>query len=198
MVLHCWCEPMTIQSVSFSSSCSSSVPHWNYDVFLSFRGEDTRKGFTGHLYHALCQNGVKTFEDGKELRRGEEISHGLLEAIEQSKISVIVFSKNYATSTWCLDELVKILECQKSLGQMVLPIFYDVDPSEVRKLEGSFGEALTMHEEKFNDNMETVGRWKGALQEVASLSGWHLSNRYALQFIYLFFLFSLFDFFSWN
>ncbi|KAB1200185.1 TMV resistance protein N [Morella rubra] len=66
---------------------------------------------------------------------------------------------------------------------MVLPIFYDVDPSEVRKLEGSFGEALTMHEEKFNDNMETVRRWKGALQEVASLSGWHLSNRHEPEFI---------------
>ncbi|PKI39177.1 hypothetical protein CRG98_040433 [Punica granatum] len=38
------------------TSCSSSVsgqPGYEYDVFLSFRGEDTRKGFTDGLYTAL-------------------------------------------------------------------------------------------------------------------------------------------------
>jgi hypothetical protein len=63
-----------------------------------------------------------------ELPRGEEISTELIEAIESSRISIIVFSQNYASSTWCLNELVKILECKKN-GQTVLPVFYKVDPS---------------------------------------------------------------------
>ena len=71
--------------------------------------------FTSHLNGLLKLKGIHTFIDD-ELPRGEEISTELLEAI-----SIIVFFENYASSTWCLDELVKILECKKS-GQMVLPV----------------------------------------------------------------------------
>ncbi|KAF5475040.1 hypothetical protein F2P56_006887 [Juglans regia] len=168
---------MAIPNVS-----SSSSPKWNHDVFLSFRGEDTRNTFTGHLYNALVIKGIKTFRDDVDLQKGDEISPVLLEAIEQSKISIIVFSKNYATSTWCLDELVKILECRKSIGQMVGPIFYDVDPSDVRK---QFGEVMDMHEKKFKDDMQRVSRWKVALKRAADLSGWHLNNEYAFSFCYI-------------
>ena len=157
-----------------SSSCFTH--RCRYDVFLSFRGEDTRNGFTSHLNGILCHNGINTFIDD-ELRRGEEISTELLEAIESSRISIIVFSKSYASSTWCLDELVKILEC-KSHGQIVLPVFYKVDPSEVRSQKGKFGEALAKHEEKFKDNMKKVQRWREALNEAGNLSGWHYQNEY--------------------
>ena len=99
-------------------SSSSSTRRWKYDVFLSFRGEDTRAGFTTYLYKALEQKGINTFMDDK-LPRGEEISTELLKTIEESMVLVIVFSKNYAESKWCLDELVKIIECREN-DQMVL------------------------------------------------------------------------------
>ncbi|CAL9004937.1 unnamed protein product [Prunus brigantina] len=109
---------MTTQPVSSSPSSSSSP----YDVFLSFRGEDTRTNFTDHLQEALVRKGIRTFIDG-ELVRGEEISPALVKAIEESRISVIVFSENYSSSRWCLDELVKILQCKQSKQQIVLPFF---------------------------------------------------------------------------
>ncbi|KAG6642023.1 hypothetical protein CIPAW_09G114700 [Carya illinoinensis] len=170
---------MAIPNVSSSSSPSSSHP-WIYDVFLSFRGEDTRNTFTGHLYNALIIKGINTFRDDVDLQKGDEISPALLEAIEQSKISIIVFSKDYCTSTWCLDELVKILECRKSIGQMVQPIFYNVDPSDVRK---QFVKDLDMHENKVKDDIQRVLRWKVALKEAANLSGWHLDNGHESHFI---------------
>ena len=80
---------------------------------LKFRSEDTRYGFTDHLYQALYDKDFNTFIDDN-LQRGEEISVELLKAIELSMISIIIFSKNYAYSTWCLDELVRILECRKN------------------------------------------------------------------------------------
>ena len=137
---------------------SSFTPQFTYDVFLNFRGEDTRYNFTSYLYQALCDKGFKTFIDN-DLQRGEEISTKLLIAIELSMTSIIVFSENYASSSWCLDELVKILECRKN-GQLVLPIFYKVDPSEIRKQKGKFGVALTQHEENSKDNMERVHKWR--------------------------------------
>ena len=147
-----------------------------YDVFLSFRGKDTRNGFTSTLNGFLSLKGINTFMDN-ELQRGEKISTKLFEAIESSKISIIVFSKNYATSPWCLDELVKILECKKK-GQKVFPVFYMVDPSEVRNQKGKFGKALAKHEESFKYDMNKVQRWRAALNEAGNLSGWHFKNEY--------------------
>nr|KYP31827.1 TMV resistance protein N [Cajanus cajan] len=149
---------------------------WKYDVFLSFRGHDTRMSFTSHLYHALCQKGVNTFIDYKDLKRGEKISASLFGAIEVSRISVVILSKTYASSTYCLDELLKILECKDSKGQLVLPIFYHMNPSQVREQKGSFEEALAQHEDKFRDDVDKVKRWKEALCEVATLSGWHIGD----------------------
>ena len=124
---------------------------------------------------ALRHKGINTFMDD-ELRRGEDISTALLQAIEESKISIVVLSENYASSKWCLDELVKILDCKESKQQLVRPVFFKVDPSDIRNHRGSFGEALAYLEYKFKDNMEKVQKWKAALTEAANLSGWTLSE----------------------
>ncbi|XP_028114128.1 TMV resistance protein N-like [Camellia sinensis] len=165
-------------SSCFVSSSSSTQSRWTYDVFLSFRGDDTRKNFTDHLYEALVQAGIRTFRDDDELPRGREISSELLKSIEGSRISMVVFSKNYASSRWCLDELVKIIECKKTLGQLLLPIFYDVDPSDIRHQTGHFGEAFGRHQKRFADEMEKVKVKvrRDALFDAANLSGWDLQN----------------------
>ncbi|KAF3943766.1 hypothetical protein CMV_029705 [Castanea mollissima] len=163
---------MALVTCEGASSVSFTHQPKKFDVFLSFRGEDTRLGFIGHLYNALCQQGINTFIDDN-LQRGEEISVGLLKVIESSRISIIVFSENYASSKWCMDELAKIVECKKK-DQLVLPVFYNIDPSEVRNQEGKFGEALSKHEEKLKDYK--VQSWREALFEAANISGWHYKH----------------------
>ncbi|KAL6180246.1 hypothetical protein ACLB2K_046912 [Fragaria x ananassa] len=74
-----------------------------------------------------------------ELCKGQEISQSFLTAIEGSRIAVVVFSQNYASSKWCLEELVKILECKESRHQLVLPIFYKVEPAEDVRMVGIWG-----------------------------------------------------------
>lgn len=145
-----------------------------YDVFLNFRGEDTRFNFTDHLNQALKQKGISTFMDDK-LPRGKEISSELLTAIESSKTSLVLLSENYASSRWCLDELVHILECKKKYGQSVIPVFYKVDPSEVRKQTGKYGLALAEYE---RDNIGKVQKWREALTEVSNLSGFAYKDGY--------------------
>ncbi|KAJ0087380.1 hypothetical protein Patl1_07332 [Pistacia atlantica] len=172
---------MSIPRVSSNGSSSSSG--WKYEVFLSFRGEDTRKGFTGHLYTALTCKGINVFRDDKELEIGKPLSLELLDAIEKSRISIVVLSKNYASSSWCLDELIKIVECKSRLGQMVIPVFYDVDPAVEREQRGNFEEALTKQEEAFRDNIEKVETWRKALIEVINLPGWELKDRYESELI---------------
>ncbi|KAF8011814.1 hypothetical protein BT93_I0068 [Corymbia citriodora subsp. variegata] len=107
------------------------------------------------------------------MRKGEQIQPALMEAIEESQIAIIVFSKDYASSSWCLEEVVKIMECKAQKGLIVLPVFYKVRPTEVRKREGTYGRAIAKHESKFRKDSHKVKRWKKALFDASNLSGWH-------------------------
>ena len=159
------------------ASSSTSTPH-SYDVFISFRGEDTRKNFTDHLYTTLVAYGVHTFRDDEELEKGGDIASDLLRAIEESKIFIIIFSTNYANSRWCLNELVKIFECTTQKQSTILPIFYHVNPSDVRKQSGSYGDAFVDHEKDADEKkMEVIQKWRTALNQVASLCGLHVDEQ---------------------
>ena len=159
-------------------SSSSPTHEWKYDVFISFRGEDTRATFTDHLYNCLVERGISTFTDDEKLELGTPIGPELLKAVEQSRFAVVILSRNYASSRWCLTELAEIVACKKRTGLVVLPVFYDVDPSDVRKQKGIYAEAFKEHEERFKDsNKEVVHMWKAALTEVANLPGWYLGDR---------------------
>ncbi|CAI8607979.1 unnamed protein product [Vicia faba] len=155
---------------------STSYSNKKHDVFLSFRGEDTRIGFTSHLYDALNHKSIKTYIDYL-LKRGEDVWPTLSEAIEDSHVSIVVFSENYASSKWCLEELVKILECRKVRGQVVIPVFYKTDPSHIRNQTGSYEKAFAKHERDLginesDDSKRKVLSWKAALTEAANISGW--------------------------
>ncbi|XP_042512354.1 disease resistance protein RUN1-like isoform X2 [Macadamia integrifolia] len=171
-----------------SSASSSSSPHqWEYDVFLSFYGEDTRTNFTDHLFNWLDRDGIHTFRDEEEIEKGEDISSELMAAIEVSRIAIIVFSQNYASSTWCLNELVKILDCKKKNQiEKVMPVFYKVDPSDVRHQRNTYEQAFKRHEKRFKKEKAKVETWRVALTEAANLSGWHqinVANRHEAELI---------------
>ncbi|CAL2276540.1 unnamed protein product [Prunus armeniaca] len=165
----------TQRASAFLPSADQSARQWNYDVFLSFRGVDTRNSFVSHLYHELQHRVIKTFKDDPKLERGTTISSELLNAIQESRLAIVILSPNYASSSWCLDELTNILQCMKSKGT-VLPVFYNVDPSDVRKQSGSFAGAFTEHEKRFREDKEKVKCWRAALTEVANLSGLDSKN----------------------
>ncbi|KAJ0900153.1 putative TIR domain, P-loop containing nucleoside triphosphate hydrolase [Helianthus annuus] len=161
-------EEEDVQSRSMASSSSSSSHSLKYEVFLSFRGEDTRKNFVDHLYGDLVQQGIQTYKDDETLPRGERIGPALLKAIQESRIALVVFSENYADSSWCLDELEHIMECMDTRGQIVMPVFYHVDPSDVRKQKGKYGKAFRKHN---RENKHKVESWRKALEMAGNLSG---------------------------
>ncbi|XP_017225293.2 disease resistance protein RPV1 [Daucus carota subsp. sativus] len=86
---------------------------------------------------------------------------------------VVVISENYARSSWCLDELVEILSSKRKRNQVV-PVFYYVNPSDLRHHKGSFGVALEKHKKRHSANR--IEKWKLALAEIADLSGYHLED----------------------
>ncbi|KAL7590999.1 hypothetical protein Lser_V15G33203 [Lactuca serriola] len=166
-------------SSSSSIMASPSANTCSFDVFLSFRGEDVRHSFADHLYEALKRAGFLTFRDEEEIKKGEPLKPEIVSAIKGSKASIVVLSKNYATSTWCLDELLLILEERRHSSHFVLPIFYHVDPSDVRKQNKTFDIKVITSSQWTDKNVKL---WKAALTEVASLSG-EVSEAHETEFL---------------
>ncbi|XP_048133303.1 disease resistance protein L6-like [Rhodamnia argentea] len=166
-----------------------------YQVFLSFRGPDTRRGFTNVLYHALKDAGIHVFIDDEELRPGEVISGNLLRGINDSKLYIPIFSPNYASSHWCLRELAKMVEnTSKSKDgnkKVILPIFYDVKPNDVKLKTELYKNAISKLEQQMEDqkkgwffapgkkkfSTEEVETWRLALRGVDGTKGWE-SEKY--------------------
>ena len=167
-------------SSSTSSSLSPSTVHlpssshiWTHDVFPSFRGEDVRRDFFSHIQREFERKGITPFIDN-EIKRGESIGPELIRAIRGSKIAIILLSRNYASSKWCLDELVEIMKCRREFGQIVIAVFYKVDPSDIRKQTGDFGKVF--RKTCAGKTNEEIRRWRVALAEVAAIAGYHSSN----------------------
>ncbi|XP_023635160.1 disease resistance-like protein DSC2 isoform X2 [Capsella rubella] len=148
-----------------SSSASRTS---DYDVFLSFRGEDTRHSIVSHLYAALASRGIVTFKDDKRLELGDHISEELHRAIEGSNFVVVVLSENYPSSRWCLMELQMIMKHQVEGRIGVFPVFYRVDPSAVRHQQGSFDLEGYERDPQMADK---VPKWRESLKMIADLSG---------------------------
>ncbi|KAK9058304.1 hypothetical protein SSX86_023145 [Deinandra increscens subsp. villosa] len=177
---------MVILTEISEESSSSSLSTYEYDVFLSFRGADTRYNFTDHLLKALREATIDTFFDDAEIQIGDFLKPELENAIKSSRASIIVLSKDYASSTWCLDELALIMEQRKTSKHIVFPIFYHVKPSDVRKQQNSFVDAMVKHigrmeaesnVEKRSQLAQKIGKWKKALTEVADMKGEEANGR---------------------
>ena len=145
----------------------------------------------------MKQKSISTFRDDKKLKQGTSIASELLKAIEESRFAIVILSRDYASSKWCLIELTKIVECMEKTRLVVLPVFHYVDPSDVRNHKGTFGEAFAKHEESFKDDIENVQTWKAALTKVANLAGWDLTDKYEFlwnnaKYCQLFFFFRIY------
>ncbi|CAI9269442.1 unnamed protein product [Lactuca saligna] len=171
---------------------SSSTHGYRYDIFLSFRGLDTRHSFTDYLYEALIEANITAFLDDEEIETGEDLKPELENAIKASRASIIVLSKNYASSTWCLDELVLILEQRMTSNHIVIPIFYHVEPTHVRKQQSSYGDAMAKHKQKMDEETDAnkrsqwaqkMERWHRILTQVSHLKGKNVNGRLEKEFI---------------
>ncbi|PKI33654.1 hypothetical protein CRG98_045955, partial [Punica granatum] len=58
-------------------------------------------------------------------------------------------------------------------GHEVIPIFYNVEPSEVRNQSGKFGEVFNRSSAKDQPENEA---WRVALRKAGTISSWHVGN----------------------
>ncbi|KAL5761915.1 hypothetical protein ACOSP7_018179 [Xanthoceras sorbifolium] len=164
--------------VDATASISSRL---RWDVFLSFIGEVTSHTITQSLFKSLDEQGIRVFrgDEDEDVSRGDEMAPSLIDAIYDSAASIIILSPKYGSSRRCLEELAKICE----LNRLILPVFSQVDPSNVRRQEGPFKEDFKKHEERFGE--QVVLNWRKAMAKVGGISGWVFDNSNEQQFVQL-------------
>ncbi|WZY78158.1 hypothetical protein YC2023_024542 [Brassica napus] len=161
------------------------------EVFINFRGEELRENFVSHLYKALRQSGINAFIDSDMVLGDKLIT--LFKTIEESKIALAILSSKYTASQWCLEELVKIMECSTNgegcKNLVVIPIFYKVSTSIVDKLEGEFGVNLLneWRRQPGGARDSRIVKWNAALQDMLSRAALiYDGSMYVITFILLF------------
>ncbi|XP_018727530.2 toll/interleukin-1 receptor-like protein [Eucalyptus grandis] len=174
-----WIERLPMFPILMSNDYAKSVHRCllekkrresKWQVFLAFRGPDTRFGFAAYLYISLVTAGIRVFNDNDPYLIGKDVAHEIRNAIDHCEISIPIISENYASSPWCLNELAQMVESKRIKGQEILPIFYKVSTSHVRNLSHFFGECMLRHKKLVDTN--TYERWEQALREVGSSKGW--------------------------
>ncbi|XP_056166352.1 disease resistance protein L6-like [Syzygium oleosum] len=101
-----------------------SPPEAEFEVFLNFRGVDTRHNFADCLYHSMDVAGIRVFRDDDEIRKGETIGGELECAIKSSSICIPIFSRNYVSN-----------------------------PDDVKLKTELYHDALQKHEQKFDSDV---------------------------------------------
>ena len=152
-----------LQTPSHSASISA---YTGWDVFLSFCNDDTGLTLTEHLHYALCILHILTFKNDTQLVGEAVLSGTVLQAIQESSNYIVVLSENYASSSFCLDELVEILHSSRTMEKLIIPVYYNITASSVRRQTGSYKKAFEKHRIRYKGDMEKVNRWRLSLAEV--------------------------------
>ncbi|KAK3031406.1 hypothetical protein RJ639_037404 [Escallonia herrerae] len=144
---------------------------FKYDVLLSYESEDNRENFIELLDGELRSSKFIPFKAENNGVDGEEdgTSELMDAAISRSRSSIIVFSRNYAYSPRCLDQLLKMFEYSTETKRLVIvPVFYQVSKDQIKMQAERLAALLPgMYKKQFE--WEKVERWKEAIKGVAQL-----------------------------
>ena len=140
-----------------------------YDVFINHRGPDVKRTLASLIYHRLESHGLRVFLDKHELQGGDSLIPAIKSAISSASVQIAIFSKTYAQSAWCLNELLWMLDSHPS---KMIPIFYDIQPSDLRYVDkGAYAEAFQEHRDKGRVSTQQIDSWISALVKISGVSG---------------------------
>ncbi|KAG0622465.1 hypothetical protein M758_3G099400 [Ceratodon purpureus] len=155
-----------------SEAGTSASATEDFDVFLNHRGPDVKATFVAHLEDALRCAGFRPFLDARSLMKGNPALKSIDQALDMAKVHVAVVSKRYAESKYCLNELVAMMRT----GKPVIPVFYDVEPMDLRWVEnGPFAEAFEKHKTRGRTEKK-MQEWRESLKALAELTGFRLAD----------------------
>ncbi|KAI5077404.1 hypothetical protein GOP47_0007228 [Adiantum capillus-veneris] len=156
---------------------ASRGTEYEFDVFWSHSGE--QKDFVIELDSRLCylrgswKAGFNNFLDTKHnsLPAGQNFPPNIDNAIEKSRIAVVIISKSFLRRWWPMQELSAFQETRA----IILPVFYGVKPSELasHNSDTRVAEWRQLHPHLTD---KTAIRWITALDDIRSKSGYEIAS----------------------
>jgi len=148
-----------------------------YDVLINFTGEDIlQRKFVSHLDYALSTVGFTTFLHHQNAVKPTHIQEP---SLNRCRVAIVIFTRTYSQSAWCLHQLQQIIKWQETYCRHVLPVYYEIEPSDVRLQKGDFGKAFKATAQQTFSGQEldqAMSRWSHALTKAANFFGWDESN----------------------
>ncbi|XP_059075657.1 disease resistance protein Roq1 isoform X2 [Cryptomeria japonica] len=151
----------------------SSLTAKQFDVFINHRGPDSKTTLAQQLYDSLQEAGIRAYLDAPETELGDPISSAIRNAISSAAVHIAILSPQYAESPWCLAELALMFQTKAR----IIPLFYDVQPSDFRYIKNGVAEAFSKHEEKGRYPTHDIQQWKECLQNVSSIKGYEFRQQ---------------------
>ncbi|KAH9289126.1 hypothetical protein KI387_033243, partial [Taxus chinensis] len=162
-------KPDAFDGIAPSASTSAAMKRPPYHVFINHHGKDAKDALATPIHRALDSTGLRVFLDRVELERGDFFPAVLEKAIAGASLHIAIFSENYAQSPWCLAELA----CMLQTGTTIIPIFYKVEPADLRHAvhgNGVYVHAFAEYERK-GRYLEKLEKWKMALHKASFYTG---------------------------
>ncbi|KAH7445435.1 hypothetical protein KP509_01G008800 [Ceratopteris richardii] len=155
-------------------------------VFICHRGCDTKQNVASVLQGMLHSKGITCFVDYR-MDEGTEVNSAIQDAIESSLVHLVILSKKFNTSTWCLKEVQQIMKIQETMStqetmtrackrpkvmpRKVIPVYYDVEPS-MDKVKPTAETVKRSTEEERED-------WVKALEGLLKIDGFRYNSETA-------------------
>ncbi|KAJ0256387.1 Toll/interleukin-1 receptor homology (TIR) domain-containing protein [Hirschfeldia incana] len=121
-------------------------------VFLSFRGEQTRKTFLSHLLSSLKKKDITT-------TTSSEPCPVSVQALQASLVAIPIISNDHASLDTWVDDLAAIIDCEKKGTLTAVPVFFQVDPNDFLKMLRTAGKDA---QEPQRRSLEIVKKWLDA------------------------------------
>ena len=110
-----------------------SKKNMEYDIFVSHCHQDKLK-YVDDLVDELKKLDIKVFYDTDEITWGDEIREKIENGLKNSKLAIVVISRQYFGRYWTEYEIKKLFERQFfERRKIVLPILYQISKKDIEK-----------------------------------------------------------------
>jgi len=104
--------------------------------FASSSSKLTRK------YDVLINSQEKTFTGNLFLTTFLHQNNAVNPILHLCRVAIVVFTKTYSESAWCLHQLQQIIQWHQTYRRHVLPVYYEIQPYDVCLQKGDFAKAF--------------------------------------------------------
>lgn len=130
----------------------ASSPHDRHDVFISYASED-RETVARPLALALADLGLSVWYDEFQLELGDSLRASIDSGLAQSRFGVVVLSDSFFQKHYPQRELNGLAQREVEGDKVILPIWKDVQASDVRRFSPPLADRLAAN---WSDGLDRV------------------------------------------